>query len=88
MSAANQRRAAETGALLPTNKAAADGIKDVNNQHVAQALASATGFQLYLDQAYPPAVGAQVNDSVAGLIAGSKTPDQVTADITKTAKEN
>jgi raffinose/stachyose/melibiose transport system substrate-binding protein len=88
MDAANQRRAAETGALLPTNKQAQDGIKDPNNQVVAQSLASATGFQLYLDQAYPPAVGAQVNDSVAELIAGSKTPQQVTADITKTAKEN
>jgi raffinose/stachyose/melibiose transport system substrate-binding protein len=87
MDAANQRRAAETGAILPTNKNAQDGIKDPNNQVVAQALAAATGFQLYLDQAYPPAVGAQVNDSVAELIAGSKTPAQVTADITKVAKE-
>ena len=87
MDAANQRRAAETGAVLPTNKNAQDGIKDPNNKVVAQALAAATGFQLYLDQAYPPAVGAQVNDSVAELIAGKKTPAQVTADITKTAKE-
>jgi raffinose/stachyose/melibiose transport system substrate-binding protein len=54
---------------------------------VAQTLAAATGFQLYLDQAYPPAVGAQVNDSVAELIAGKKTPEAVTADITKVAKE-
>jgi raffinose/stachyose/melibiose transport system substrate-binding protein len=81
-----QRRAAKTGAILPTNKAAADAITDPNAKVVAQTLASATGFQLYLDQAYPPAVGAQVNDSVAELIAGTKTPDQVTKDITETAK--
>jgi raffinose/stachyose/melibiose transport system substrate-binding protein len=88
LNAANQRRVAETGAVLPTNKNAQDGIKDPNNQTVAKALASATGFQLYLDQAYPPAVGAQVNDSVAELIAGTKSADEVTKDITQTAQEN
>ena len=46
---------------------------------VADSLANATGFQLYLDQAYPPAVGQEVNDSVAELIAGAKTPEQVAA---------
>ncbi|GAB2890808.1 hypothetical protein GCM10027074_68840 [Streptomyces deserti] len=50
-------------------------------------LKAATGFQLYLDQAYAPAVGQEVNDSVAALIAGSKSPEQVTESITKTAKE-
>jgi len=86
LDAAQQRRAAETGAVLPTSKAAESSIKDPNNKVVAQTLASATGFQLYLDQAYPPAVGQQVNDSVAELIAGTKSPDQVTKDITTTAK--
>ncbi|MEU1167849.1 hypothetical protein ABZ372_49580, partial [Streptomyces sp. NPDC005921] len=42
---------------------------------------------IYLDQADAPAVGQQVNDSVAGLIAGSKSPEDVTQAITKTAKE-
>jgi len=83
---AQQRKATDTGAVLPTTKAAADAIKDANAKVVAETLASATGFQLYLDQAYPPAVGTQVNDSVAELIAGKKTPDQVTKDITSTAK--
>ncbi|WP_433532179.1 extracellular solute-binding protein [Micromonospora sp. CA-263727] len=82
----NQRRSAETGAVLPTSKAAADAIKDPNNQVVAATLASATGFQLYLDQAYPPAVGQQVNDSVAELVAGTKRPDQIVKDITSVAK--
>ncbi|PZG22550.1 ABC transporter substrate-binding protein [Micromonospora craterilacus] len=82
----NQRRSAATGAVLPTNKAAADGIKDPNNQVVAASLASATGFQLYLDQAYPPAVGQQINDSVAELVAGTKRPDQIVKDITTVAK--
>ncbi len=83
---ANQRKSAQTGAVLPTVTDAADAIADPNNKVVAASIAAATGFQLYLDQAYPPAVGQQVNDSVAELIAGSKTPDQIVKDITTVAK--
>lgn len=83
---ANQRRAAETGGVLPVTKGAEDAIKDPNLAAVHKALAEATGFQLYLDQAYPPAVGQQVNDSVAQLIAGSASPQQVTEAITTVAK--
>ncbi|NBE79973.1 extracellular solute-binding protein [Micromonospora rubida] len=86
LTADNQRRAARTGAVLPTVRDATDAISDPNNKIVSETLASATGFQLYLDQAYPPAVGQQVNDSVAELIAGSKTPGQIVKDITTVAK--
>jgi raffinose/stachyose/melibiose transport system substrate-binding protein len=86
LTADNQRKAAATGAVLPTVKEAADAIKDANSKVVGQTLAAATGFQLYLDQAFPPAVGQQVNDSVAELIAGSKTPEQIVKDITSVAK--
>jgi raffinose/stachyose/melibiose transport system substrate-binding protein len=83
---ANQRRAAATGAVLPTVRDAVDAIADPNGKVVASTLASASGFQLYLDQAYPPAVGQQVNDSVAELIAGSGTPEKVVKAITTVAK--
>lgn len=83
---ANQRREAATGAVLPVAKGADDAIKDANMATVAKSLSSATGFQLYLDQAYAPAVGQQVNDSVAELVAGTVTPQQVAQAITKTAK--
>ncbi|MBO4210056.1 extracellular solute-binding protein [Micromonospora echinofusca] len=86
LSADNQRKAAQTGAVLPTVREAAPAISDPNNKVVAESLASATGFQLYLDQAYPPAVGQQVNDSVAELIAGTKTPAQIVKDISAVAK--
>ncbi|WP_416904668.1 extracellular solute-binding protein [Micromonospora echinospora] len=86
LTADNQRKAAATGAVLPTVTAAADAISDANNRVVAQTLAAATGFQLYLDQAYPPAVGQQVNDSVAELVAGNRTPAQIVKDITAVAK--
>jgi raffinose/stachyose/melibiose transport system substrate-binding protein len=82
----NQRTAAKTGAILPVARGAEDGVTDPNQLKVVQNLAKSTGFQLYLDQAYPPAVGSQVNDSVAELIAGKASPEQVVQAITEVAK--
>lgn len=73
--------------VLPVVPAAESALTDPDIKAVQAQLKAATGFQLYLDQAYAPALGQQVNDSVAGLIAGSKSPQQVTEAITKTAKE-
>lgn len=73
--------------VLPVVPAAESAISDPNIKAVQAQLKGATGFQLYVDQAYAPAVGQEVNDSVAALIAGSKSPEQVTQSITKTAKE-
>ncbi|MBD0844441.1 extracellular solute-binding protein [Streptomyces sp. TRM68416] len=73
--------------VLPVLPSAENAITDPNIKAVQAQLKAATGFQLYLDQAYAPAVGQEVNDSVAALIAGSKSAEQVTASITKVAKE-
>ncbi|MCT7353283.1 extracellular solute-binding protein [Streptomyces sp. 15-116A] len=73
--------------VLPVVPAAEAALTDPNLQAVQKQLKSATGFQLYLDQAYAPAVGQEVNDSVGALIAGSKSPGQVAESITKAAKE-
>ncbi|MEU9342463.1 extracellular solute-binding protein [Streptomyces sp. NPDC048278] len=73
--------------VLPVVPAAESALTDANLKLVQAQLKAATGFQLYLDQAYAPAVGQQVNDSVASLIAGSKSPQDVAQAITKTAKE-
>ncbi|MER6290450.1 extracellular solute-binding protein [Streptomyces sviceus] len=72
---------------LPVLPNAEKAMTDPNLKLVQAQLKAATGFQLYLDQAYAPAVGQEVNDSVAALIAGSKSPDQVAQSITQTAKE-
>ncbi|MEW9547430.1 extracellular solute-binding protein [Nonomuraea sp. NPDC050783] len=82
----NHSKAVEAGGVLPVLKGEENAVKDPNLKQVATMLASATGFQLYLDQAYPPAVGQQVNDSVAELIAGTKTPEQVAQAVTEVAK--
>ncbi|GHK05228.1 extracellular solute-binding protein [Streptomyces sp. NPDC003753] len=86
-SAANDRTLVTKTGVIPVVNAAADALTDPNLKAVNEQLKTATGFQLYLDQAYAPAVGQEVNDSVAALIAGSKSPEQVTQSITKTAKE-
>ncbi|MBQ0830663.1 extracellular solute-binding protein [Streptomyces tagetis] len=86
-SAATDRELVRKTGVLPVVPAAEDALADPNLQAVQKQLKGTTGFQLYLDQAYAPAVGQEVNDSVAALIAGSKSPRQVAESITKTAKE-
>jgi raffinose/stachyose/melibiose transport system substrate-binding protein len=83
----NARTEAKAAQVLPVVKAAEDAVTDPNLKLVAQTLASSTGFQLYLDQAYAPAVGQQVNDSVAELMAGKASPEQVVKAITDAAKQ-
>ncbi|ROO61961.1 raffinose/stachyose/melibiose transport system substrate-binding protein [Micromonospora sp. Llam0] len=81
-----QRRAVATGAFLPVTIGAEDAIEDPNLAAVAETLANASNFQLYLDQAYAPAVGQEVNDRVAELIAGQMTPEQVAEAVTVVAQ--
>ncbi|MGW2490039.1 extracellular solute-binding protein [Streptomyces sp. NPDC001606] len=73
--------------VLPVVPAAESVLTDRNLKAVQAQLKAATGFQLYLDQLYVPALGQEINDSVAALIAGSKSPEQVTQSITQAAKE-
>jgi raffinose/stachyose/melibiose transport system substrate-binding protein len=81
----NQRTAVATGVVLPVTKGAESALTDPNLLLVQRMLRRATGFQLYLDQAFAPAVGQAVNDSVAELIAGKKTPEEVAQAITTAA---
>jgi raffinose/stachyose/melibiose transport system substrate-binding protein len=82
----NQTVAAKADGVLPIVKGAESAVKEPNRKAVVDTLATASGFQLYLDQALPPAVGQQVNDSVAELIAGRKSAEDVTKDITTAAE--
>ncbi len=43
---------------------------DANTEAIVEALASATATQLYLDQAYPPAIGGVINEATEGVILG------------------
>ncbi len=82
----NQRKAVATGSVLPITKGAEDAIKDARQKTVSDAVAKATGFQLYLDQDYPPSVGQTVNDSTAQLIAGAMSPEDVAKAVTEAAQ--
>ncbi|NDU76885.1 extracellular solute-binding protein [Actinomadura sp. DSM 109109] len=82
----NERKLVSSGAFMPVVKGAESALDDPNRKQVAQALGGSTGFQLYLDQAFPPAVGQEVNDAVAALVGGKGTPEQVVRQVTEAAK--
>lgn len=67
---------AEIGMSVPVVAGAEVGLSDPMLLQVQAGLSAAEYFQLYYDQYLPPAVGAVVNDSVAGLFAGTLTPEQ------------
>jgi raffinose/stachyose/melibiose transport system substrate-binding protein len=75
-----------SGAILPTAKGTESSVKDPNMKAVLDARASASFVQLYLDQAYAPAVGQAVNDAVQGLFAGKSSPQEVSQKIANAAK--
>ncbi|HEU5128678.1 MAG TPA: extracellular solute-binding protein [Glycomyces sp.] len=54
---------------------------DANTQAVVDALASATATQLYLDQAYPPAIGGVINEATEGVILGQISSEDMVAMI-------
>jgi raffinose/stachyose/melibiose transport system substrate-binding protein len=77
----NMITAAKTSGILATTKGAEVGIVDPNAKMVKALVDKCTFFQLYLDQAFPPAVGGAVNDSVQAILAGTATPAQACATV-------
>src|SRR5690606_12390061 len=67
-SAVNARRAGETGAILPVTKGAEDSVTELLMVPLLESLAASSFVQLYLDQYFPPAVGAAINDETQKLI--------------------
>lgn len=67
---------AKTDGILATTKGAEAGITDPNSKMVKALVDKCTFFQLYLDQAFPPAVGGAVNDAVQTILAGTASPAQ------------
>ncbi len=67
-------------------RAPSRSVTDPNMKSVLDARAEASFVQLYLDQAYAPAVGQAVNDAVAELFAGKASPQEVAQQIADAAK--
>jgi len=79
-------KAGASGGILPVKNGAETSVTDPNMKSVLDARANASFVQLYLDQAYPPAVGQAVNDAVQELFAGKASPQDVAGQIADAAK--
>jgi raffinose/stachyose/melibiose transport system substrate-binding protein len=78
---------AQIGLSVPVVYGAESGLTDPMLLLVQQGAAAAKYFQLYYDQAMPPAVGSVVNDSVQGIFAGTLTPEQAAQAIEDSAAQ-
>jgi raffinose/stachyose/melibiose transport system substrate-binding protein len=79
-------KAGASGGILPVLKGSETSVTDPNMKSVLDARAEADFVQLYLDQAYAPAVGQAVNDAVQELFAGKASPQDVAGKIADAAK--
>ena len=84
----SQVQLAKIGVIIPVVKGGEAGLSDPMNIIIQKNFAAAKYFQLYYDQALPPAMGSVVNDSVQGIFAGTLTPEQAAQAIEDSAKEN
>lgn len=82
----SQVQLAQIGVAIPVVKGGEAGLTDPLMITLQQSLAKAKYFQLYYDQALPPAMGSVINDSVQGLFAGTLTPEQLAQAIEDSAK--
>ncbi len=87
-SADNQAALAKIGVAIPVVKGGEVGLSDPLMIIVQKTFSAAQYFQLYYDQALPPAMGSVINDSVQGIFAGTLTPEQCAQAVEDSAKQN
>jgi raffinose/stachyose/melibiose transport system substrate-binding protein len=73
--------------IIPVVKGGEVGMTDPLAIQLQEQLAKAQYFQLYYDQALPPAMGSVINDSTQALFAGTMTPEQAAQAIEDSAKQ-
>jgi len=83
----SQVQQAQIGLALPVVKGGEAGLTDPFLITIQKSSAAAKYFQLYYDQALPPAVGSVVNDSVQGIFAGTLTPQQAAQAVEDSAAQ-
>jgi raffinose/stachyose/melibiose transport system substrate-binding protein len=71
--------------ILPVTLGSEGSITDPFLQDVVAARSDAQYVQLYLDQAYDPELGADINDAVEQLFAGQASPEKVAQTIADAA---
>jgi raffinose/stachyose/melibiose transport system substrate-binding protein len=84
LDAANRWGALNSG-ILPTTVGSEASVTDPTMASVLEGRAKAKFVQLYLDQATTPELGGAINEAVAGLYAGTGTPDSVAQAINAAA---
>jgi len=84
--AESQVECAKISMCVPVVKGGEAGLTDPLLKTVQESAAAAKYFQLYYDQALPPAMGSVINDSVQGLFGGKLTPEQLAQAIEDSAK--
>lgn len=85
--AESQVQLAEINVAIPVVKGGEAGMSDPLMITLQEQLAKAQYFQLYYDQALPPAMGSVINDSVQGIFAGTLTPEQAAQAIEDSAAQ-
>ena len=85
--AESQQELVKINVAIPVVKGGEVGLADPLMITLQQSLASAEYFQLYYDQALPPAMGSVINDSVQGIFAGTLTPEQAAQAIEDSAAQ-
>lgn len=78
---------AQANFCIPVVKGSEAGLSDPYLITIQKTLAKADYFQLYYDQALPPATGSVVNDSIQGIFAGTLTPMQAAQAIEDSARQ-
>jgi raffinose/stachyose/melibiose transport system substrate-binding protein len=86
-SADAQAQLAEIGVAIPVVKGGEAGMTDPLMITLQEQLAKAQYFQLYYDQALPPAMGSVINDATQGLFAGTLTPEQAAQEVENSAQQ-
>lgn len=83
----SQSKIGEAGLLLPVADGAEDSIANPLQRQIRDELVQLDYLQVFLDQAYPPAVGAAINDNVQAIFAGVMTPEDAAKAITQVAQQ-
>lgn len=83
----SQVQLAQINVAIPVVKGGEAGLSDPLMITLQQTLSKAKYFQLYYDQALPPAVGSVVNDSIQAVFAGTMTPEEAMQAIEASAAQ-
>lgn len=81
-----QDKSAAAGFWMPAAKGSGDNLQNPFFKEMAGFIGKAKDFQLYLDQAFGPAVGGAVNEAATDLALGATTPKDAAAHIEEARK--